>query len=257
KKVLDDYQSATAQSSDKARGKEIFAKRCSTCHKLDGVGHEVGPDLGQMANKSPQAFLIAILDPNQAVDARYLQYVAVTKDGRQHNGILAGETATSITIREQDGKDKVLLRTELEALESTGKSLMPEGLEKDINKQELADLIAYLTSNAPPAKKVAGNQPAVVKPAADGTHRLRATSCEMHGGEITFESDFKNIGMWHGENDHVVWTVELDKPTTYDVYLDSACADSSAGNVLVLDVAGKTLRHRVAGTGGDWSNYKV
>jgi hypothetical protein len=41
------------------------------------------------------------------------------------------------------------------------------------------------------------------------------------------------------------------------VYLEWACADSSAGNVLILEVAGKTLRHRVAGTGGDWSNYKI
>src|SRR5262249_17975890 len=148
-------------------------------------------------------------------------------------------------------------RTRLGALESTGKSLMPEGLEKDINKHEMAALIASLTANAPPARKVAGNQPAVIKPTADGTLRLRATNCEMHGGEITFESDFKNIGTWHGENDHVVWTVELDKPTPYDVYLDSACADSSAGNVLMLELAGKTVRQRGAGTGAAWSNNKI
>jgi putative membrane-bound dehydrogenase-like protein len=257
KKVLDDYQSIAALSGEKIRGKEIFAKRCSTCHKLDGVGHEVGPDLGQMANKSQAAFLIAILDPNQAVDARYIQYLAVTKDGQQHNGILASETATSITLREQEAKEKVILRTDLEALESTGKSLMPEGLEKDINKQEMADLIAYLTANAPPAKQVEGNRPAVIQPAEDGSLKLSAAIGAIHGGDITFESEFRNIGNWHGENDHVVWTVELDKPTSYDVYLEWACADSSAGNVLNLEVAGKTLRHRVAGTGGDWSNYKI
>jgi putative membrane-bound dehydrogenase-like protein len=257
KKVLDDYQSIAALSGERIRGKDIFAKRCSACHKLDGVGQEVGPDLGQMANKSPAAFLIAILDPNQAVDARYIQYLAVTKDGRQHNGILASETATSITLREQEGKEKVILRTDLEALESTGKSLMPEGLEKDINKQEMADLIAYLTANAPPHKVVDGNRPAIVKPAANGSLRLLATNGAIHGGEITFEPEFRNIGYWHGENDHVVWTVELDKPTSFDVYLEWACADSSAGNILILDVAGKTLRHRVAGTGADWTNYKV
>jgi putative membrane-bound dehydrogenase-like protein len=257
KKVLDEYQTVAIAKGDGRLGKDVFAKRCSTCHKLDGVGHEVGPDLGQMANKSPAAFLIAILDPNQAVDARYIQYLAVTKDGRQHNGILTSETATSITLREQEGKEKVILRTELEALESTGKSLMPEGLEKDINKQEMADLIAYLTANAPQAKQVDGNRPVVIKPAEDGSLKLSATNGAIHGGDITFESEFRNIGNWHGENDHVIWTVELDKPTSYDVYLDWACADNSAGNVLVLDVAGKTLRHRVAGTGADWSNYKI
>jgi putative membrane-bound dehydrogenase-like protein len=256
-KVLVEYQAVATTKGDQARGKDVFTKRCSTCHKLDGVGHDVGPDLRQMANKSPAAFLIAILDPNQAVDARYIQYLAVTKDGRQHNGILASETATSITLREQEGKEKVILRTDLEALESTGKSLMPEGLEKDINKQEMADLIAYLTANAQQAKQVEGNRPAVIKPAADGTLKLSATNGAIHGGDITFEPAFRNIGNWHGEKDHVLWTVELDKPTSYDVYLEWACADNSAGNVLILEVAGKTLRHRVAGTGADWSNYKI
>src|SRR5262249_484871 len=227
KRVLEDYQSLTARTGDGIRGKDIFAKRCATCHKLDGVGHEVGPDLGQMANKSRAAFLIAILDPNQAVDARYIRYLAVTKDGRQHNGILVGETANSITLREQDGKEAVILRTDLEALEGTGKSLMPEGLEKDIDKQEMADLIAYLSAAGPPAPHRAGNQPAIVKPAADGSLRLLATNGEIHGGEITFESDYRNIGMWHGEKDHVIWTAELDKPGTFDVYLDWACDDTS------------------------------
>jgi putative heme-binding domain-containing protein len=149
KKVLDEFQAAPKLAGDQARGKAVFARRCATCHQLEGVGHAVGPDLGQMANKSPAAILIAVLDPNQAVDARYVQYIAVTKDGRQHNGILASETATSITLREQDGKDTVILRSDLEELQSTGKSLMPEGLEKDLSKQDLADLIAYLGGRKP------------------------------------------------------------------------------------------------------------
>ncbi len=257
KKILDEYQSVLAAPGDKTHGKEVFAKRCTTCHKLDGAGHEVGPDLGQMANKSPSAFLIAILDPNQAVDARYVQYLAVTKDGRQRNGILIGETATSITLREQDGKDSVILRTELEALESTGKSLMPEGLEKDIGKQEMADLIAYLSATMAPAKQSAGNRPTVVKPAADGSLRLLATTAEIHGSEITFEPEFQNLGMWHGAADHAVWTMDLARAATFDVYLDWACDQGVAGNVLILETNGKRLRHTIAGTGSGWSNYKV
>jgi putative membrane-bound dehydrogenase-like protein len=257
KKVLDDYQSAQTLRGDHARGKEVFAKRCATCHQLDGVGHAVGPDLGQMANKSPQAILIAVLDPNQAVDARYIQYLAATKDGRQHNGILAGETATSITIREQDGKEKVILRTDLEELQSTGKSLMPEGLEKDVTKQDMADLIAYLGANTPPPNQSAGNQPALVKPASDGSLRLLATNGTIRGGEITFEPEFRNVGMWHGADDHVVWTAELDRPGSYDVYLNWACDDGVAGNILIVESAGKRLRHRIAGTGAGWSHYKL
>ena len=116
----------------------------ATCHLLEGVGHAVGADLGSMANKASDALLIAILDPNQAVDNRFLAYLAVTKDGRIHNGVLAAETGNSITLREQDGKEEVILRTDLDELQGTGKSLMPEGLEKDLSRQDLADVIAYV-----------------------------------------------------------------------------------------------------------------
>jgi putative membrane-bound dehydrogenase-like protein len=144
KKVLDDHQAVLTMAGDRVRGKAVFGKRCAACHQLEGVGHVVGPDLASMANKSPSVLLIAILDPSQAVDNRYLQYIAATKDGRVHNGILARETQGSITLKNQDGKEQVILRSELDELRSTGKSLMPEGFEKDLNKQELADLIAYL-----------------------------------------------------------------------------------------------------------------
>jgi hypothetical protein len=130
-------------------------------------------------------------------------------------------------------------------------------LEKDIGKQEMADLIAYLTAATPPMKQSEGNKPVIITPEADGSLRLSAARGAIHGGEITFEREFRNIGMWHGEKDHVIWTVELDKPTSFDVYLEWACADNSAGNMLILDVGDKTLRHRIAGTGEDWSNYRI
>jgi putative heme-binding domain-containing protein len=254
-KVVEEYQSALSLAGDRGRGKTVFTQRCATCHLLDGVGHAVGPDLAQMQNKAASAFLIAILDPNQAVDPRYVQYLAATKSGRQHTGILVGETATSITLKEQDGKDTSLLRSELEALESTGKSLMPEGLEKDISKQEMADLIAYLGEKGPAAKKVAGNTPAVVAPEKDGSLRLLATTCEIYGGEITFEPEFKNIGMWHGEHDHVAWTMQVKKAGRYDVYLDWACDNASAGNTLLVECGSEAFKHRVGKTGG-WDKYQ-
>ena len=58
--------------------------------------------------------------------------------------MLASETATSLTVLSADGKKHELLRREIEELTSTGKSLMPEGLERDLNPQDVADLLAYL-----------------------------------------------------------------------------------------------------------------
>ncbi|HLJ96920.1 MAG TPA: PVC-type heme-binding CxxCH protein, partial [Gemmataceae bacterium] len=145
-KVLDAYGDVPAMQGNPARGKAIFAKTCAACHRLENVGNAVGPDLAAVANKTPHYLLTEILAPNKNVDTRYLEYMAVTKAGRTFTGILASETATGITLRGQEGKEQVLLRSELEELQSTGKSLMPEGLEKDLSKQDLADLIAYLTA---------------------------------------------------------------------------------------------------------------
>jgi putative membrane-bound dehydrogenase-like protein len=151
-KVLKDYAEVASIQGDAARGKAVFAKTCSVCHRVEGVGHEVGPDLAALANKSSAYLLQEILDPNRNVDSRYVEYVAQLKNGRIVNGLLAAETATSVTLRAQEGKEQVLLRTDIDELSSNGKSLMPEGLEKDVGKQQMADLLAYLGGLGSPPK---------------------------------------------------------------------------------------------------------
>jgi putative membrane-bound dehydrogenase-like protein len=145
-RVLRDYADALSLKGDPVRGKAVFARACSVCHKLEGVGHEVGPDLVSVAPKPPGYLLQEILDPNRNVDSRYQEYVVQTRSGRTLNGLLAAETATGITLRGSEGKEQVLLRGEIEELASAGRSLMPEGLEKDISKQQMADLLAYLAA---------------------------------------------------------------------------------------------------------------
>jgi putative membrane-bound dehydrogenase-like protein len=153
RKVLETYRPALTLPGDRARGKAVFAKNCAACHRLHNEGHAVGPDLAALAGKSAEYLLIEILDPNRNVDTRYIDYVATTRDGRTFTGILASETASAILLRGQDGREQTLLRAELEALHSTGKSLMPEGLEKTITRQEMADLLAYLTAPAKGARR--------------------------------------------------------------------------------------------------------
>ncbi|HZU37464.1 MAG TPA: PVC-type heme-binding CxxCH protein, partial [Gemmataceae bacterium] len=254
-KVVDAYRDVLKLPADRARGKAVFARRCATCHLLEGVGHAVGADLGSMANKAPEALLIAILDPNQAVDNRFLAYLAVTKDGRMHNGVLAAETGNSITMREQDGKEEVILRTDLDEFQGTGKSLMPEGLEKDLSRQDLADVIAYVRGLEPPPKQVAGNEPDIVSTGKDGLIWLSAERAAIHGGDITFESNFRNIGCWHSPDDSVSWTVAVGRAGRYDVVLDYACHPATAGGRFVLAGAEPELRGQVASTGG-WDKYR-
>lgn len=138
------FQPALQLTGDRARGAVVHQKRCATCHRLEEKGFEVGPNLVSLSNKSPAALLTAILDPSSAVDAKYVEYVATTRDGRTFNGILATETGANLVLLAAEGKRQVILRSELESLSSTGKSLMPDGLEKDLSLQEMADLIEYI-----------------------------------------------------------------------------------------------------------------
>jgi putative membrane-bound dehydrogenase-like protein len=252
-KVVKQYEDVTAMAGDRSRGKAVFAKTCSVCHQLESVGHPVGPDLAGLANKSPLYLLTEILDPNRNVDSRYIEYQAALKNGRTLTGLLAGETANSITLRGQESKEQNILRSQIEELTSTGRSLMPEGMEKDLTKPMLADLLAYLTALRLAPKIIAGNHPEVIKTNA-GKIALLATQCQIFGGQITFETDHQNIGMWHAEQDHVIWNVSLDSAGQYDVYLDYACADDSAGNRFLLEGGEPVLRGTIASTGG-WGNY--
>jgi putative heme-binding domain-containing protein len=143
-KVVETYGGALRLDGEHARGKEVFAKRCSACHKVDGVGNEVGPDLGGLTDKSRGNLLLSVLDPNRSVEPKFVSYTAVTTDGRVLSGLLADESGGSLALLDADGKRHVMLRKDIEELKASGKSLMPEGLEQDISPEAMADLLAYL-----------------------------------------------------------------------------------------------------------------
>ncbi len=163
-KTVEAYIAATPADGDGDRGRQIFAKHCASCHQLRGEGHHVGPDLAALTAYTVPALVESILDPNRVVDERYQSYTALTVDGLAHAGILAGETATSITLVEQQGNSRTLLRADLDSLQNSGKSLMPEGLERELSPQGVGDLIAYLAPVGPARKDVAGSVPATVVP---------------------------------------------------------------------------------------------
>ena len=74
----------------------------------------------------------------------YVSYAAVTRSGREISGIITAETANNISLRSTDGREETLLRSELKELSSSGLSLMPEGFEKALQPQDMADLLAAL-----------------------------------------------------------------------------------------------------------------
>jgi putative heme-binding domain-containing protein len=255
-KVIDEYRGVAQLAGDIQRGATVYQKTCAGCHRIGNVGNEIGPDLSSMANRSPEFFLAAILDPNRAVETRYLSYLAATRDGRVFTGMLATETGNSVTLLAQEGKRETLLRADIESLQSSGKSLMPEGMERDISPQALADLLTFLHSAGPPRKSFDGNKPELVKPELL-RHEiyLLATTCEIYGSTLLFQDKYKNLGYWSSEDDHAVWNFEVDRPAKYTVNLDYACDNSVAGNAFMLEVGDTRITGSVPGT-GDWDTYK-
>ena len=253
--VLEQYLKAIADHQpDSARGKEVFAKRCANCHRLEGLGHAVGPDLAALNNRSREVLFIAMLDPSRAVEDRYLDYAVRTSDGQTLTGMLREETGTSITLAAAEGKTATILRSEIERIQSSGKSLMPEGVEKDITPAEMADVAAYLATNSPPPKELAGNKPEVVRPFVDGSIRLVATAARVYGPSIVLEEKYRNLGYWQSEEDYAAWSFDGAEESEYRVVIDYACENGTAGNSIVVTVAGQTVGGVVAGT-GTWDNY--
>ncbi|MCH9655359.1 MAG: HEAT repeat domain-containing protein [Planctomycetes bacterium] len=144
REIISQYQPALSLKTDLAEGKKIFKRDCLTCHKLGKEGYEVGPNLATIKNRTASEILVHVLDPNKEVSPNFLEYVVVTDSGLIETGIIVNETPSSITVKKAENKEITILRENIEEIKSSGKSLMPEGLEKKIKAQEMADLIAFL-----------------------------------------------------------------------------------------------------------------
>ncbi len=143
-KVVDDYKACLALESDATRGIEVFRKNCASCHRIGDIGFQVGPNISDSRTKQPLELLTSILDPNLVIDNNYFRFAIVTIDGRVLDGIIAEETSDVIVLRGQDDRREVIRRSDIAEMKATGVSLMPEGVEAQIDHQSMADLIAYI-----------------------------------------------------------------------------------------------------------------
>lgn len=144
--VIRQYHEAIRLQGDAENDRAVFRRVCSTCHRSEGVGHEVGPDLASLSGRTRTELLSQTLKPNESIAPGYEAYVVETVDGRTFSGVLAEESAVSLVLRSPGGKEETILRTNLERAEPLTVSLMPEGLEGSMTIQEMADLLSYLKS---------------------------------------------------------------------------------------------------------------
>ena len=144
REVLQEYQAALSLPADPNRGRAVFVKNCAACHRIGSDGVNVAPDIADSRTRQPAALLTDILDPNRAIDNNYFSFTVLTTAGETLTGIIETETETSLTLKQPEAKTATILRSEIEDLKSDGVSLMPVGLEKNITREQMADLISFI-----------------------------------------------------------------------------------------------------------------
>ncbi len=144
--LVDEWMPVTEMKGDREQGLAVYKKHCAQCHKHGEVGVAIGPNLTGMAVHPKAEILMNVLDPSRSVESNFRTYQVLTADGKVINGMLAGESAKAIRMINTQGKEEQVLREDIDEMTASAKSLMPEGFEVSISKQEMADLLAFLST---------------------------------------------------------------------------------------------------------------
>jgi putative membrane-bound dehydrogenase-like protein len=152
KTIVEEWLAKLPASGEPQAGKVVFEKTCAQCHRVGSLGSRVGPELTGMSHRSVEDLLSNILDPNMAINPAYITYNCETVSGDLESGLLKAESADAITLLQASEKKVVIPRKNIKRLQSSGLSLMPEGLESGLSPVDLRNLIAFLQENKPASK---------------------------------------------------------------------------------------------------------
>lgn len=148
--VLQQYEPATLTIGSPISGRAVFLKQCAKCHVPAEVGQpSVGPDLADSSNRPREAILFDILNPSGKVEPKYAASQILTIDGQTYSGIVLHQTPQSIILQLADGKTQEVPRSDIELFQTSDRSLMPDGLEKEISQEQMANLLEFLKSPLP------------------------------------------------------------------------------------------------------------
>ena len=149
--IVDDLLEKLPKNGNARRGEKHFSNLCANCHKSNGKGHALGPELEGLSHRSVEDLASNIIDPNMAINPKYAPYKIVTKSGETYVGILSNQSANSVSISMPLSISINVNRDNIAQLQSMRSSLMPSGLEKSLTPAGLRDLIEYI--RLPTAKK--------------------------------------------------------------------------------------------------------
>jgi putative heme-binding domain-containing protein len=131
------------------QGRPLYQNTCGKCHALFGQGGGVGPDLTSYNRADLERLLLHVVAPSAEIREGYANHFAVTKSGRTVSGFVIEQDARTVRLRGGDGKDVTLAKEEVEEMEASKTSLMPEGQLKGLTDQQVCDLFAYIRMTQP------------------------------------------------------------------------------------------------------------
>ena len=144
KEAFEKMKPALTLNGVSEKGLVVFQNMCSSCHQYGNIGNAVGPVLTEINRKSKESIMHEIIDPNSAVDTKYINHRVDTKSGEIHMGIIEKETDQFVVIRKMGGANVTVYKQDIKNFASLGTSLMMEGLESNMSHQDMADLLTYL-----------------------------------------------------------------------------------------------------------------
>lgn len=145
-------------SGDALRGRAHFAKLCASCHQLHHQGTVFGPDLASVNRKDREWLVRNIIDPSEIIRPEFVPFTVETKDGRSLTGLLAENKPDLVVLVDAKNQRTPLGRSEIDRMEESGTSMMPEKLLDDLTEQEIRDLFAFLQSEIEPGPNLNGKK---------------------------------------------------------------------------------------------------
>ncbi len=130
-------------------GREIFLKKCATCHILYNEGGKVGPDLTGYRRQSLESLLGSIVNPSAEIREGFERHTIVTVDGRVLSGLVIDQNQNIVVLRPASGQELVVRRKDMDEFVRDRTSLMPAGLLEGLKDQQVRDLFAYLRTGQP------------------------------------------------------------------------------------------------------------
>jgi uncharacterized repeat protein (TIGR03806 family) len=139
-----------AMQGDADRGRRLFFEtegiQCKSCHKINGSGADVGPDLTKIGSKYDAARILDnVLNPSREIDPKFVVHLAVMADGRLESGLLVEQTEDVVVLKDKKGELIRLPAGEIDELAKQQQSMMPDLLLRDMTAEQVADLLAFLS----------------------------------------------------------------------------------------------------------------